>query len=111
MATADLSIRPKPVTTDVGAIWRVAMDCHEKATSVKIESLTKANNADEMLAELQRKGSELRDHRHDGSKLDKFRTLLSKSLKPVEQLCDIAASATSVVGRKFCLLLVGEAMC
>jgi plasmid stability protein len=108
MATAKLSIRPKAVTTNVGAIWKAAMDRHEKATSVNIESLAKVNNVDELLAELHKKETEIRDHRHDGSTSDKFRTLLRKSLKPVEQLCDIVASAASIVGQQICLMLVGK---
>jgi hypothetical protein len=109
MATTELPTRSKAVITNISTVWSVAIDRHEKATSVKLDSLAKVNNVDELLAELHLKERQVKDHRHNGSKLDNFRMLLKKSLKPVEQLCDVAASVASIVGQRTCLTLVGEA--
>lgn len=90
MATVELSIRSKTAaTTDVGAIWKAAIDRYEEITMVKIKTLTGANNVDEILDETQ--------DRHDGSISDKFRSLVGKSLGPIEKLSSIVASAASTV--------------
>jgi hypothetical protein len=111
MAAAKLSIRSKPVNTNIDAAWRVAISRYEMATSVKIDSLAKVNSVDEILAELHIKETEIKDHRHDGSKVDRFRSLLSKSLRPMQQLCDLVASAASIVRRQICLMSVDEDLC
>ena len=72
-------------TIDVGAIWRVAMDRYEEITTVKIESLTGVRNVDEILKDIREREREFKDYRHDGSKLDKFRTLVSMSLNPIDK--------------------------
>ncbi len=106
MATAELSIRSKTAaTTDIGAIWRAAIDRYEAITMVKIETLDGANNVDEILDEIHERGTKFKAYRHDGSKSDKFRSLLSKSLDPIEKLSSIVASAASTVRQHLCLLI------
>jgi len=59
-----------------------------------------ANNVDEILKEVRGKEDKFKGYRHDGSKLDKFRSLVSKSLDPIEKLSNIVAQATVAVSQK-----------
>jgi ankyrin repeat domain-containing protein 50 len=98
MATIELSIRSKTaVTTDVGALWKAAIDRYEEITTIKIKSLAGANNVDEILDEIRGRDAKFKGQRHDGSKSDKFRSLVSKSLGPIETLSNIVASAALAV--------------
>ena len=71
-----------------------------KSLPVKIESLTIANNVDGILDEIHGRETKFKGYRHDGSKADKFRSLVSKSLGPIEKLSSVAASTTSTVKQK-----------
>jgi len=98
MVTVNLPVRSRTtVTTDIGAIWKAAIDHYEEITKVKIESLAVANNVDEILEEIHGRETKFKGYRHDGSKLDKFRSLVSKSLGPIEKLSNIAMSAALTV--------------
>lgn len=89
-----------PDTTYIGGIWKEAVDQYEKTTAVKLESLDRANSVDEILDGMREREKKFKDFRHDGSKLDKFRTLLGKSLKPIDMVGDVAAAASSAVRRQ-----------
>jgi fungal STAND N-terminal Goodbye domain len=98
MTTAELSIRSKPATTtDVGTIWKAAIEQYEKITKVKIEFLARANNVDEILAEIHKREKNFKDYRHDGSKSDKIRSFARKSLGSIEKLSNIVGPAVSTV--------------
>lgn len=90
MATID-------ATTDIGEIWKEAIDSYQQITKVKIESLTPAGNVDEVLSATRESEIKFKGYRHDGTKLDKFRTLVSKSLGPIEKVGSIVASSASAV--------------
>ena len=101
MATLEPSVESEAdATIDVGAIWRVAMDRYEEITMVKIESLAGASNVDEILNDIRERETKFKVYRHDGSKVDEFRTLVSKSLNPIEKLGDMVALAASTVRRQ-----------
>ncbi|EEP77938.1 predicted protein [Uncinocarpus reesii 1704] len=85
------------ITTDVGESWKTAISRYEDATSTKITSLTLARSVDDILAEVQDRETRFKERRHDGSKTDRFRTLLHKSLKPLERLCEIVTQSGSSV--------------
>lgn len=87
-------------TIDIGVIWREAVASYEKTTMVKIESLARASNVDEILDEVRERQTKFKGYRHDGSKLDKFRTLVSKSLNPIDKVGNMVASAASTVRRQ-----------
>ena len=89
-----------PGTTYIGEIWKQAVDQYEKTITVKLESLDRANTVDEILDGMREREKKFKDFRHDGSKLDKFRTLLGKSLKPIDVVGDVAAAASSAVRRQ-----------
>ena len=98
MAATGLSVSSSTAAvTDIAALWRGAIDRYEAVAGVKIECLTKANNIDEILSQIQGSMASFKAHRHDGSKLDRFRSLVSRSLEPIEQLSKIVATAASSV--------------
>ncbi|MCJ1394650.1 hypothetical protein MMC18_007530 [Xylographa bjoerkii] len=98
MTTSDLhfnsTIEP---TIDIGAMWKAAIDRYETITKVKIESLSGAHNIDQILAEIEKRQAKFDRYRHDGSKLDKFRTLVKNSLAPIQVLGDIVSQATKTI--------------
>jgi len=101
MATIELSVGTSTdATTDVGAIRKAAIVHYEEITKVKIESVATANNVDEILKEIRERDHIFKGYRHDGSKLDKFRSLVSKSLDPIEKLSNIVGQAAVAVRQK-----------
>lgn len=101
MATINLPAESKAdATIEFGAIWKVAIDRYEEITMVKIQSLAGANNVDEILNDIHERKTKFEGYRHDGSKFDKFRTLVSKSLSPIEKVCNMVASAASTVRKQ-----------
>lgn len=86
--------------TDIGAIWKMAIDQYEKTTTKKIDSLAGACSIDEILSEIHDKETKFKAFRHDESKLDKFRTIVKKSLAPIIALSGIVGTATSTVSNK-----------
>ncbi len=101
MTTVELPIRP--ITTNVGAIWKAAIERYEKITMVKIDSLGKTNSVKEILEEIHARETKFKAHRHNGSKLDEFRSRVSKSLGLIETLSNIASAAVSTVREQFLL--------
>ena len=98
MAAAGLPVVPTAnPTTDIGAIWKVAIARHEEITMVKIQSLSEAKNVEDILNDIRERETKFKGFRHDGSKLDKFRTLVSKSLYPIEKVGNVIALAASNV--------------
>ncbi|KAF4627731.1 hypothetical protein G7Y89_g10420 [Cudoniella acicularis] len=93
MATVELPIRATPNV--VGAIWKAAISRYEEITLQKIESFAGVNSADEILDQIHERERRFKGYRHDGSKLDKFRSHVNKSLGPIEKLSNIVASAAS----------------
>jgi hypothetical protein len=84
-------------STDVGAIWSAAVVRYEATTNIKIQSLAGPKTVDEILIDSKERERSFSRHRHDGSKLDKFRTLLGRSLAPIEMWGDIVTNATKTV--------------
>lgn len=83
--------------TDVGAMWNAAIDRYEKNTNVKISSLYRTNDMDQIITEIQKNEADFEKHRHDGSKFDKFRTVVKNSLNPIQTVGEIVAQATKAV--------------
>jgi hypothetical protein len=110
MATVELPVDLVSVdaTTDVGAIWKEAIDRYEEITKVKIESLTRASNVDEVLSETRKRKTLFQSYRHGETKLDKFRTLVSKSLSPIDKVGSMVASAASAVRNNHVCSLISD---
>lgn len=86
MTTLSLSVESKAdVIIEFDAIWRVAIDCYEKITMIKIQSLVEVNNVNEILNDIHERETKFKAHHHDNSKLNKFRTLVNKSLNFIEK--------------------------
>ena len=98
MTPVEPQVQPKTgATADIGAIWKAAVNHYEDITEVKIRALAGANSVQEILGEINEREMTFRSHRHDGSKLDKLRTLVANSLAPIQMLGDIVAHATKTV--------------
>ena len=96
--TAMSNVQPgSSMESDVEEILRTAICRYETTTGTKLESLAKANTLDDVQNEIRNREALFKSHRHDGSKTDKFRTLVSKSLKPIEKVSEIVAQASSNV--------------
>ena len=101
MATLEQPVESEAgATIDIGVIWREAVSSYEKTTMVKIESLARASNVDEILNDVRERETKFKCYRHDGSKLDNFRTLVSKSLNPIDKVGNMVALAASTVRRQ-----------
>ncbi|KAL8648633.1 MAG: hypothetical protein Q9210_004877 [Variospora velana] len=81
---------------DIAAIWQTAINRYEEITMEKMETLAGAGSVDVILDDIHEKETKFKRYRHDGSKLDKFRTLVSKSLDPVDKVGNLVASAASM---------------
>ncbi|KAL4802472.1 hypothetical protein BDV18DRAFT_62038 [Aspergillus unguis] len=81
--------------TDVEEIWQTAIHDYEAATGASLNSLAKARTLEDVLGEIKDMESKFEFKRHDGSRIDRFRTLVKKSLQPIEKLSEIAAQAGS----------------
>ncbi len=66
----------------------------------KMETLAGASSVDVILDDIHEKETKFKRYRHDGSKLDKFRTLVSKSLDPIDKVGNLVASAASMVWKQ-----------
>jgi hypothetical protein len=86
--------------TDFSAVWKIAINRYEEIAMVKIQSLAGASSVDEVLSEIHDKEAKFKNFRHDGSKLDKFRTLIKKSLAPIEALSGMVVNSTSMVSNQ-----------
>lgn len=86
-------------TADIGTIWQTAINRYEESARVKIESLAGASSVDVILDDIREQETKFKGYRHDGSRLAKFRTLVARSLGPIEKVGDIVASAASLVRR------------
>ncbi|KAJ5775210.1 uncharacterized protein N7511_000221 [Penicillium nucicola] len=81
--------------TDVGAIWRDAIGRYKDITQVDLGSIETANSVEDVLSEIDIRKEEFERTRHDGSKTDRFRSLVSRSLKSIETVSEIVAQGTS----------------
>ncbi|KAK3686838.1 hypothetical protein LTR37_019429 [Vermiconidia calcicola] len=82
--------------TDTGLIWKAAVDQYEKVAKVNMLSLKSADNVEQILSLMQEKESKFDKKRHDGSKLEKLRSLVKKSLNPIQLLSDVASKTTKM---------------
>lgn len=81
----------------MAAIWKAAIDEYEEITGIQFETLAAVNHIDGILVQVGLNEANFKLHRHNGSKSDKFRTLVQKSLTPIEKLSNIVAQATKTV--------------
>ena len=90
-----LCLRPQTDgTSDLGLLWKSAVAQYEAIAGVQFQHLAKARSVSQILDDIDDKTAKFKSHRHDGSKLDRFRTLVSQSLAPIQSLASIVAQAT-----------------
>ncbi|RSL87145.1 hypothetical protein CDV31_016307 [Fusarium ambrosium] len=98
MQHTELCLRPKAdVTSDVGLIWESAVDRYQAITGEQIQQLARAKSVAQILEDINDNEARFKIHRHDGTKLDRFRTLVSQSLSPIQFVGDIVAQATKTM--------------
>lgn len=89
--------------------WKGAIERYEKITATKMTTLVSATTVDEVLKEIQQKESTFKGKRHDASKTDKFRTLVSKGLHPIDQLgMATAEGVASVCNSQTLFAVIGD---
>ena len=81
-------------TIDTSKIWKTAVEQYERTSGVQIAALNSVNTIEDILNEVQTNENRFLRHRHSGSRSDRFRALLSQSLRPIERLLDVATQAS-----------------
>ncbi|CAI7636162.1 unnamed protein product [Penicillium palitans] len=81
--------------TDVGAVWRAAVDRYTEITQVDLSLIGPVNNLEDVLGEINKREQLFKRARHDGSKTDKFRSLVSRSLKSIGKVSEVVAQGVS----------------
>ena len=84
-------------TTDIGAIWQEACKRYEEVTKASVSELEPVHDVEAVSNKIRSREQAFKGFRHDETKLDKFRTLVKRSLKPIETVGNIVASAASTV--------------
>ena len=84
-------------TSNIAAIWKGAIDRYEQITKAEMQHMAQASSVDDILNNIHDQETKFKGFRHSGSKTDKFRTLVSKCLDPINKVGDIVASASSTV--------------
>jgi len=79
---------------DTSKVWKAAIDQYEKIAGVRIATLNSVNTIDDILKEVNTSEKSFLGRRHSGSRSDRFRALLSQSLRPIERLLEVAAQAS-----------------
>ncbi|KAJ5154427.1 uncharacterized protein N7500_009866 [Penicillium coprophilum] len=81
--------------TDFGAVWRTAVDRYKDITQVDLGSIEAANTVEDVLSEIDIREEEFKVSRHNGSKTDKFRSLVSRSLNSIEMVSQVVSQGVS----------------
>lgn len=89
---------PIETPTDVAAIWQAAVEDYESITGIQLQTFTAVKHIDGILVQVGLNETNFKVHRNGGSKLDKFRTLVQRSLGPIEMVGHVVAHATKAVG-------------
>jgi hypothetical protein len=92
-------------------MWKSAVARYEAIAGVQVQQLAKAENVAQILKDIDDKEAKFTTHRHDGSKLDKFRSLVSQSLAPIQSIADIVAQATKTASLSTLQLYLNLILC
>ena len=84
-------------STNIGEIWKRALERFSQDVSTDVQNLAEAHSVSDILHEIENREESFAHRRHSGSKADKLRSAISSSLEPVEALCKQVSSATSNV--------------
>jgi len=82
---------------DAVQIWKAALDEYQRITGVRLQTLDSVSNIDDLLAQVNKDEEKFNRYRHNGSKFDRFRTLIRHSLGPIGELGNIVTQAAKAV--------------
>ena len=82
---------------DISALWKDALFRYEAKTGVRLDSVAEAGSLEEVISHIQENQARFGKKRHSGSKFDRFRTLVKRSLEPIAPLGKIVGHATKSV--------------
>lgn len=97
--------------SDIGGLWKTAVNEFERTTNTKFNELSPASNVEEILGMVQSQENRFNTFRHDRSRVDRFRSLVTRSLYPIEQMSKIISPAISSVSHPAPLLQTISANC
>ena len=89
------------ISRNFGEIWKEALGRYEKDTETKFQDLEGAESPEDVLIQIQEREEKFKGHRHSGSKTDKFRTLVSKALDPIDRILSVISGVASTVRTRF----------
>ncbi|KAH7216441.1 hypothetical protein BKA60DRAFT_65836 [Fusarium oxysporum] len=94
-----LSLRPiqnNSEVSDISLLWQSAIDRYKAITGKEVD-LKRTTNVQQVLDTIEDKEENFKWRRHDGSKIDKFRTLVKEALAPIQLIGDIIVNATKTM--------------
>jgi hypothetical protein len=81
----------------VALLWTEAVQRFEAETRTSISTPGSITSLDELIASLADKHSSFKIRRHNGSRLERLRTLAARALEPIRAISDVLAQATKLV--------------
>jgi hypothetical protein len=90
------SVQNSAEVSDISLLWQGAIDRYKTITGKEV-NFKRATNVQQVLDTIEDKEEKFKWRRHDGSKIDKFRTLVKQALTPIQLIGDIVAHATKTV--------------
>lgn len=87
---------------DVPRMWANAVLRYEGLTETKLPRPGSIKTIPQLLEETLSANNRFKSYRHDGSKLAKLRTSVSRCLGPLQQLGNLVTQATKSVGAMHC---------
>ncbi|KAF9768691.1 hypothetical protein IL306_013959 [Fusarium sp. DS 682] len=97
--TTELTLRPNQndtEVTDVGLLWQNAIDRYKEITD-KDGEIERVANVQQVLDTIEDREEKFKWRRHDGSKIDKFRTLVNQALAPLQLIGELVVQATKTL--------------
>ncbi|PLB46084.1 hypothetical protein P170DRAFT_259882 [Aspergillus steynii IBT 23096] len=83
--------------TDFADIWNLAIARYEETTKTELVSLSSAGTVDDVLREIRGRGLLFKLRRHKSSRIDTFRALVTRSLKPIQVVTETVGQGVSNV--------------
>lgn len=84
----------------ISALWTAALARYETKTGVRLDSVREARSLEEVVSHIQENQARFEKRRHSGSKFDRFRDLVKRSLEPIEPLGRVVSHATKGVSAR-----------
>jgi hypothetical protein len=82
---------------ELAGLWADAVARFEARTKTSVSALGSITSIEQLIASLAYKKSTFKEHRRNGSKTERIRTLASKALGPILAISDVLSQATKLV--------------